>query len=325
EAPVVSRRDGARYAFELAPVGLGALADNGAGPAGEGASEAKAVGLDQDSVVVLVGGARGITAWCAQALATASRCRIELIGRTPLPEEPESADLVGATDAASLRAALAKRGMRVPEIERTAQAILAAREVRATVSELAALGSQVDYHSLDVRDEEATHQLLKEIHGRHGRIDGLIYAAGVIEDRLIAEKDPRSFARVFDTKVDGARAVLGALDELACAPRFVVLFGSIAAAYGNRGQGDYAAANDALDAMGARWSARTNNRCVTVHWGPWAPAGGHTGMVTTELSKEYARRGIDMIDPDEGAISLLRELAWGDAAVTSVVYTASGW
>ncbi|HEU4423922.1 MAG TPA: beta-ketoacyl synthase N-terminal-like domain-containing protein, partial [Pilimelia sp.] len=47
EAPVVSRRDGARYAFELAPVGLGALADNGAGPAGEGASEAKAVGLDQ--------------------------------------------------------------------------------------------------------------------------------------------------------------------------------------------------------------------------------------------------------------------------------------
>jgi hypothetical protein len=105
----------------------------------------------------------------------------------------------------------------------------------------------------------------------------------------------------------------------------VVLYGSIAALYGSRGQGDYAAANDAMEAMGVRWRARTGNRCLTVHWGPWAPVEGHSGMVSAELSRAYARRGIRMIDPEEGALSLLGELAWGDPAVTSVVYTASGW
>jgi hypothetical protein len=105
----------------------------------------------------------------------------------------------------------------------------------------------------------------------------------------------------------------------------VVFFGSIAAAYGNRGQSDYAAANDALDTIGTRWSTSTGIRCLTVHWGPWAPGAGHGGMVTAELSREYARRGIGLIDPEEGALSLLRELAWAEPSDTSVVYTASGW
>jgi hypothetical protein len=48
-------------------------------------------------------------------------------------------------------------------------------------------------------------------------------------------------------------------------------------------------------------------------------------MVTPELSAEYARRGIGLIDPEEGALGLLRELAWGSPATTSVVLTASGW
>ncbi|AGZ46207.1 type I polyketide synthase [Actinoplanes friuliensis] len=325
-APVVLHRGGERLVGELTPVGLGMLADGGAGPAGEGAAEAQAIGLDQDSVVVLIGGARGITPWFARTVAATARCRVELVGRTPLPQTDEDPELAAAPDKAALRSALARRGMRSPaEIDRTASAILAAREVNATVAELGELGAEVRYHSLDVRDDEATHRLIKQIHDEYGRLDGLVYAAGIIEDKLVADKDPASFDRVFRTKVDGARSVLDALDACGAEPRFVVMFGSIAAAYGNRGQSDYAAANDALDAMGARWSATTGHRALTVHWGPWAPVGAHGGMVTPELTAEYARRGIGLIDPEEGALSLLRELAWGDAATTSVVLTASGW
>src|SRR6185369_8633679 len=60
-APVVHRLAGDRMTEQLIASGLGALADGGAGPAGEGAAEAQAIGLDADSVVVMVGGARGIT------------------------------------------------------------------------------------------------------------------------------------------------------------------------------------------------------------------------------------------------------------------------
>jgi acyl transferase domain-containing protein/NAD(P)H-dependent flavin oxidoreductase YrpB (nitropropane dioxygenase family) len=317
--PAVRYDGGLRHRDELVTAELAA----GDGDALDVAAAAEAIGLNGDSVVVLIGGARGITARVASELATASRCRIELIGRTRLPCEPDPADIAAAPDAPAVRAVLVRQGMRIPaEVEQATRDILARREVNATIAELRELGSSTRYHCADARDEEAIHQILKQVIEDHGRIAGVIYAAGVIEDRLIADKDPESFTRVFQAKAGGAQVMLGALDEMQHAPGFVVLFGSIAAAFGSRGQADYAAANDALESIGAAWADRTGNRCVTVHWGPWAPSDGHPGMVTPELAREYERRGIGMIDPDEGALSLLRELAWGDPGVTSVTYCA---
>ena len=114
------------------------------------------------------------------------------------------------------------------------------------------------------------------------------------------------------------------MEDLRDGPRFVVLFGSIAAVLGNPGQVDYAAANDALESLGASWSERTGRRVLTVHWGPWAPNGRHGGMVTPELQEEYRRRGVALIDPEEGPGCVLRELAWGDESVRAVVYAAAG-
>ncbi|MFC5719229.1 SDR family NAD(P)-dependent oxidoreductase [Streptomyces gamaensis] len=328
-APVVLRSpDGVRSGFETAPAGLGALGDRGAGPAGDGTAEAAAIGLHRDSVVLLIGGARGISARVAAMLAAASRCRIELAGRTALPDEPEcpeDAAVRQAPDRAALRTVLAGRGERSPaDIERAVSEILARREVRRTLDTLRDLGSTVRYRTVDVRDPGAVRRLVADVHAEHGRLDGVVYAAGVIEDRVLAEKDPESFRRVYDTKVDGARALLAALDELPQASRFVVFFGSVAAVLGNRGQADYAAANDALQSLGRRWAQKSMSRTLTVHWGPWAPDGEHAGMVTPELAREYARRGVGLIDPEEGALCLLRELAWGEESADAVVYTASG-
>ncbi|MGW3310010.1 SDR family NAD(P)-dependent oxidoreductase [Streptomyces sp. NPDC001073] len=325
--PVVLRTPAGRHGLALTETPLGALATNGAGPAGDGVAEAAAIGLDRDSVVLLVGGARGITAKFAAALAAASRCRIELLGRTPAPAGPEDPATAGARTPAELRAALARNsgGLTPAEINRTAELLLAQREITATLDELAALGSQARYHSVDFREPDAALQAVKEIHAEHGRLDGVVYAAGVIEDRLIAEKTTESFQRVYGTKIHGAETLLSALEELPNGPAFAVLFGSISAVLGNRGQVDYAAANDALQSLGTDWAARTGHRALTVHWGPWAPTGGHHGMVTPELGREYARRGISLIDPEEGTAALLRELAWGDEPAGAVVYTASGW
>jgi acyl transferase domain-containing protein len=303
---------------------LGGLAAVGAGPAGDGTAELATLGLDQDSVVLLVGGARGITARVAVALAAATRCRIELAGRTLLATEPERAELAAAGDLTALRGALARLGGRDPgEVDRAAREILARREVDATLAELREHGSLATYHTVDVTDGDAVAGLVKQVYAECGRIDCVVFAAGVIEDRLVGQKDPASFSRVFRTKVDGARALLGALEELPESPRSVVFFGSIAAVLGNRGQADYAAANDALDAMGAAWSRRTGIRAVTVHWGPWAPRGLHGGMVSEELARSYGERGIALLEPDAAVAELFRELAWGD--VPAVLYTASAW
>ncbi|SDK05209.1 type I polyketide synthase [Streptomyces indicus] len=322
--PVVLRTRSERRGLAVREQDLGLLATAGAGPAGTGVAEATVLGLGPDSVVVLAGGARGITARFAVALAAASRCRIELLGRTELPDVPD--EFPDARDRAALRAALiARGGLRPAEIERTVSRVLAQREIASTLAEIHDAGGTAGYRPVDLRDAEAVQQAVKETYAMYGRIDGVVHAAGVIEDKLIAEKDPDSFGRVYGTKVDGARTLLAALHRLPQLPRFTVLFGSISAVFGNRGQIDYAAANDALARIGRRWQEATGTRALTVHWGPWAPTGAHDGMVGPELGREYARRGIELIDPEEGVLALLRELAWGDAETDEVVYTASGW
>jgi hypothetical protein len=48
-----------------------------------------------------------------------------------------------------------------------------------------------------------------------------------------------------------------------------------------------------------------------VDWGPWAAFENGTGMVSPDLEREYAKRGVGLIDPEDGVACLLAELAGG--------------
>ncbi|MFD5148209.1 SDR family NAD(P)-dependent oxidoreductase [Streptomyces sp. NPDC058401] len=280
--------------------------------------------LDAGSVVLLTGGARGITARTALALARATGCHVELMGRTPQPAA--EADGFGhATDRVALRAALIATGLRTPvEIEAAASRILAEREVRATLAALATVAASVGYHCADVTDEQAVRAVVAAVRARHGRLDGIVHGAGTLNDGLLRDKQPAAFAEVFTTKVTGARHLAAAAAEhgAAPAPRFLALFGSVAGVYGNRGQTDYAAANDALDGLAHTWAEDFPGRVLSVDWGPWAAEAG--GMVSPELARAYTRRGIPLIDPEAGGAAFLAELAHG-TDVQVVLMAAEGY
>ncbi|WP_329200706.1 MULTISPECIES: SDR family NAD(P)-dependent oxidoreductase [unclassified Streptomyces] len=267
--------------------------------------------LDARSVVLLTGGARGITARTSLALARATGCHVELLGRTPEP--PAAGDGFGhAHDRVALRAALIATGLRKPaEIEAAASRILAEREVRATLDALATAAASVRYHQGDVTDARTVRAVVADIRARHGRLDGIVHGAGILRDGLLRDKRPADFAEVFTTKVAGARHLAAAAAEhgTAPAPRFLALFGSVAGVYGNRGQSDYAAANDALDGLAHSWAESFPGRVLAVDWGPWAAEAG--GMVTPELERAYARRGVPLITAEAGSAAFLAELAHG--------------
>ncbi|MFI6516049.1 SDR family NAD(P)-dependent oxidoreductase [Spirillospora sp. NPDC050679] len=263
------------------------------------------LGLDASGVVLLTGGARGVTARVARALARATGCHIELLGRTPVPaaEDPVLAE---AADEAALRRALVAQGGRTPaEIEAVVRRVLAEREVRATLAGLDGQAASVRYHAADVRDPQAVRAVVEDVYARHGRLDGVVHGAGLLEDRLIRDKEPGSFDRVYRTKVDGACALAAAVRP---ETSFFVVFGSVSGVHGNRGQADYAAANDACDTLAHVWRTTLRGRVLAADWGPWA--GG--GMVSPELAREYARRGVALIDPDAAVAALLDEIAAGD-------------
>ncbi|MEU5882284.1 SDR family NAD(P)-dependent oxidoreductase [Spirillospora sp. NPDC047279] len=310
EAPVEVGYDGdQRRTLTVAPVELPA-------PAPDVPGDAPAHGLDLGTggVVLLTGGARGITARLALELARTTGCHIELVGRTPEPGAEDPA-VAAATDEVALRRALVAQGGRTPaEIEAAIRRILAEREVRGTLEALRGAAASVRYHAADVRDPQAVRAVVEDVYARHGRLDGVVHGAGLLEDRLVRDKAPESFDRVYRTKVDGAGALVAAVrSDL----RFFVVFGSISGIYGNRGQADYAAANDACDTLARVWRTELGGKVLVADWGPWA--GG--GMVSPELAREYARRGIALIDPAAAVTALLREIAHGDEV--QVVFTGA--
>ena len=270
--------------------------------------------LNSASVVLLTGGAHGITARTAIELAQRYRCRIELVGRSPLPSASESSQTGHALDAKALRLTLIENEptLKPIEVERRCAQILAAREIRHTLAAIEAAGATVNYTALDVRDIELFGAFIQQLYAQYGRIDGVIHGAGVIEDKLWRDKSADSFQRVFDTKVRGALMLYNLLRSDV---KFVVFFSSVASAFGNRGQIDYAAANDVLDKIALALRARLHGRVVSINWGPWAD----TGMVSPALEREYARQGIGLIALRDGIAALLRELADSQRSATQVV------
>src|SRR5690606_12999740 len=92
-----------------------------------------------------------------------------------------------------------------------------------------------------------------------------------------------------------------------------VLFSSIAAVWGTRGLGAYAAANRALDAI-AELRRREGRPALSANWGPWDGA----GLAAGEPRRDLARAGIRAMSAERALDALERALASGDAHIVAV-------
>ncbi len=268
-------------------------------------------------VFVVSGGARGVTAEAAVALARRHRPTLVLLGRTPLRDDPPwLADLCTEREIKSaIRANHFKGAERIqPKAVNTAYAAyMAQREIRLNLDRIRGEGAPVIYHAVDVCDTDAVRAMLDEARRTLGPVRGLIHGAGRIEDRRIPNKTSEQFSAVFDAKVRGLRSLLEALplDEL----RHVVLFSSVSARCGNQGQIDYAAANEVLNKVAQQLARRLPNcRVVSMNWGPW-----DGGMVHPALRQEFTSRGIRLIPLEAGGRAVMDELASQDRAVEVIL------
>ena len=289
-----------RYELDLAPSGY---------PEGQ-------LRLFPGDAVVVTGGARGITAAAALALARTCPLSLVLLGRSPEPfEEPRW--LNGIEDEKEVKRAIiannADRSLLLPELEKRYRSISANREIIRTLKLLEDTGSKAAYYCVDIRDADRTREVMADIHAAYGSVSALIHGAGVLEDRSILDKTPDQFRKVFGTKVFG---LLNLLDRLQNDPlKYLVFFSSVAGRMGNKGQVDYAMANEALNKIAQRESGRRENcRVVSLNWGPW-----DGGMVSSALKKEFRKNHISLIPVEQGVRSLLAEMNGGPECRVEVV------
>lgn len=278
--------------------------------------------LEQDCVVLVTGGACGITAELTHVLAKKYRPRLVLVGRSALPR-PESAATFGIDNQEELRQLLTARmraaGQRITPVlvEAAVAQLRRDREILANLAALRSAGCHVEYHSIDVRDAPAFGGLIDDVYARFGRIDGVLHGAGIISDKLIASKPVEAFDAVFETKVIPALVLERKLrlDAL----RFIVFFSSVAGRFGNIGQSDYSAANEVLNKLAGRLGhGRPWLHAVAINWGPW-----DAGMVSDDLRKLYAARGIRPIGRQEGRHHFLDALERGAAGQPEIVISSS--
>src|SRR5690606_3411428 len=143
------------------------------------------------------------------------------------------------TGMAEIKAALVARAkqagqpVRLAEIETAYRRLMADRDLRANLAALQASGATVYYHPVDVRDEAALGQLIDVIYAQFGRLDGVIHGAGILEDKLLQDKDADSLRRVVSTKIDSAFVLSRHLRPESL--RFLVFFSSVSGRFGNRG------------------------------------------------------------------------------------------
>jgi acyl transferase domain-containing protein/NADP-dependent 3-hydroxy acid dehydrogenase YdfG len=293
------------------------LADGEAAPVPAPTVPAPTVPVTPGSVLVVSGGARGVTAAALLALA-AGRPRMLLIGRTVLADEPGF--LASARDEQALTRVLAQRrdsDDTPAQLAAQARLVLARREVRATLAGLERAGATVRYAALDITDREALRRELARVRREWGPVTGLVHGAGVLADKRIADKTDDQFDRVYATKVAGLAALL---DECAADPlELLCVFSSVAARYGNPGQCDYAMANEILNQVAcAERQRRPSCRVRALGWGPW-----EAGMVTASHAAHFTSLGVPLIPLAAGARAFVAELGTvGDPA--HVLLAAAG-
>ena len=152
-------------------------------------------------------------------------------------------------------------------------------------AELVGLGAQVSVVACDVSDRDALAQLITSVTAQGGLV-GVVHAAGVLDDGVIASLTPARVDRVLAAKADAAWWLHEATEDLDL--QVFVLFSSITGILGGPGQANYAAANAFLDGLAAYRRAH-GRAAVSVAWGPWAGEGmagrlGHADMARVQRS-----------------------------------------
>lgn len=223
----------------------------------------RAISWQAEDVIVVSGGAKGITAACALAFAKEYKVKMALIGSSPL----------SATDAKN------------PE-----------HPVTATLEQYRAAQLEARYYSCDISEASEVSEVMRRIRSEMGPISGLVHGAGINKPRPAATVDAPSALAEMAPKVNGMWNLLLAstVDPI----KLVVGLTSVIGVSGMPGNAWYGFANETLDLMIRRYrDAHPEVHTQTLAYSVWAEVGMGARMGS---DKNLESKGIGSIAPEEG-------------------------
>lgn len=200
-----------------------------------------------DGVWFITGGFGGIGLSVGARLARETNAKLVLVSRGALPE----------------RAQWDREIRDRHPGDRTRQRIEAVKRLEADGAEVMTVAADV----CNVTQMQAAIDAATE---RFGPIDGVIHAAGAIDDAPLLTKDVSSVENVFSAKVHGTQVLDGLFPDGSL--KLMVLFSSTSTVTAPAGQIDYVAANEFLNAY-AKARRDDKTRVLAINWGIWKDVG----------------------------------------------------
>ncbi len=244
---------------------------------------------------LITGGTSAVASEIAMGLVRQARLNLVLIGRQSLPPKEQWTQLLANHH---------------PQCDR----------IR-IIQQLEELGATVLYEAVDVTDADAMAQLMDKVRDRFGRIDGVIHAAGVQDQKNFKfhQKSWQTVAPVFAPKLQGTVI----LDTLTRSEplKFFVMISSAAASKAEWGANlsDYAAANAFLDHYALYRSQQpASGRSLAINFALWRDRGmakiGGQALVMVARAK-----GMNLLEPEAAVNSFIEALTNPTPAVTHII------
>jgi len=169
-------------------------------------------------------------------------------------------------------------------------------------------GARIVARRADISNKPEMAGLLQEIAENIPPLRGVIHAAAILDDCVLANQSWDRFERVLAPKVEGAWI----LDELtrSLPLEFFILFSSVASVAGAPGQAAYAAANAFEDALAH--ARRRRGLCgLSVNWGPWTD-----GLAARDdLRRRQRTLGMTPMSPADALLLLEQALLAGSTQI----------
>jgi len=202
--------------------------------------------------------------------------------------------------------------------------LLGRKAPSASVSEvleaLRAEGARVEVERVDMADADRLAEVLRRTHGELPRLRGVLHCAGVLDDGVLEQQEPARFREVLTPKVQGAWNLHTLTRDESL--DFFVLYSSMSALLGMPGQGNYAAANAAMDAL-AHHRRQQGLPALSVNWGPFAEVG--LAAAHANRGERLAYQGMASFTTHQGEALLERLLAEGAVNVGAMSLDLRQW
>lgn len=238
-----------------------------------------------EDVILVTGGAKGITAECALALAQDTGTRIALVGRSPHPDG---------------------------NLQQSSSC-----DISRTLLRFQAAGLTCRYYACDVSDYDSVVNLVQTVRQELGQISGVIHGAALNKPRLIEQVSTEAAFEEISPKLLGLINISKALETTPL--KLFAGFSSVIGFTGMQRNAWYAFANETLDLILRRFKTQhPETAVVSMAYSVWDEVGMGARMGSV---RSLSKMGISAIPKDAG-VSRFLHLIKNEPADLRVVIAA---